>query len=398
MPAIFQLTSGLSTAGGGIPPVIRALTTEYRQRHFDCVVAGLADPTGASPAFPANWPVLAGCVTGLAAFGYSPELARQLRARMQRDSVVHVHGLWMYPGLLARQLANTSGAVRIVSPHGMLEPWALKNSRWKKRLAAWLFENQNLRTADCLHALCQPEADHIRYYGLKNPIAVIPNGVDFESHANPPSRAVLESRFPALRGRRWILFLSRIHPKKGLAHLLRAWAKVWKPESGNRKAEDWMLVIAGPDELGHEAEMKLACRELGLENCVTFTGPLHGEEKRAALAGSELFVLPSFSEGFSMAVMEAVAAGLPVMLTPQCNFPELAKAGGAVEVSPDADSCEAGLRQLLALSDSERQAMGQRGKVLVERSYTWSQVADKMFSVYQWLLKGGPKPECVLES
>ena len=395
MPTIFQLTSWLSAAGGGIPPVIRALAVEYRQRHLDCVVAGLADPTGASPTFPEDCPVLEGCIAGPAAFGYSPELARQLRKRVQKDSVIHVHGLWMYPGWLARQLADASGAVRIVTPHGMLEPWALQNSRWKKRLASWVFENKNLRTADCLHALCQPEADNIRHYGLKSPIAVIPNGVDFASLANPSSRALLESRFPALKDRRWMLFLSRIHPKKGLPHLIRAWAKIRKSEFGNRNSEDWMLVIAGPDELGHEAEMKLACRELGLENCVTFTGPLHGTEKLAALGGAELFVLPSFSEGFSMAVLEAATCGLPVMLTPQCNFSELAEAGGAVEVYPDVASCESGLRQLLALTDSDRQAMGQRGRTLVGRSYTWPQIADQMLAVYRWLTAGGSPPPCV---
>src|ERR1017187_8568184 len=108
MPAIFQLTSWLSAAGGGIPPVIRALVAEYRQRQIDCVVAGLADPTGAPPAFPADWPVLAGRIAGPAAFGYSPELARQLRERVQKDSVIHVHGLWMYPGRLARKLSGAT--------------------------------------------------------------------------------------------------------------------------------------------------------------------------------------------------------------------------------------------------------------------------------------------------
>src|ERR1035437_6572100 len=178
MATVFQLTSWLSRAGGGIPPVIRALAAEYRQRQMDCVVAGLADPTGALPAFPADWPVLAGRIAGPAAFGYSPELARQMRERVQKDSVIHVHGLWMYPGWLARKLCEETGAVRIVSPHGMLEPWAFQNSRWKKRLAAWAFENQNLRTASCLHALCATEAENFRHYGLKNPIAIIPNGID----------------------------------------------------------------------------------------------------------------------------------------------------------------------------------------------------------------------------
>jgi poly(glycerol-phosphate) alpha-glucosyltransferase len=389
MAAIIQLTSWLSAAGGGIPPVIRALATEYRRRHLDCVVAGLADPTGAPPAFPEDWPVLTGRIAGPAAFGYSPELARQLRGRVQKDSVIHVHGLWMYPGWLARKLSGAAGAARIISPHGMLEPWALQNSLWKKRLATWGFENLNLRTASCLHALCHAEARSIRARGLKNPIAVIPNGVDFASFANPPPRAVLELRFPALKDRRWMVFLSRIHPKKGLPHLLKAWSRVAS------QFPEWLLVVAGPDEFNHEAEMKRLVANSGLINSVCFTGPLHGAEKMAALGGAELFVLPSFSEGFSMAVLEAAAAGLPIMLTSQCNFPELAKAGGALEISPDAANCEAGLRELLALPASERQNMGQHGKAMVGRCYTWSRIADNMLGVYHWLTGGGPQPPCV---
>jgi poly(glycerol-phosphate) alpha-glucosyltransferase len=389
MPTIFQLTSWLSAAGGGIPPVIRSMTTEYRRRRMDCVVAGLADPTGAAPAFPENWPVLAGGIAGPAAFGYAPALARQLRERVQKDSVIHVHGLWMYPGRLARSLSEATGAARIISPHGMLEPWALRNSRWKKRLAAWAFENQNLRTATCLHALCQSEAEQIRHYGLNNPIAVIPNGIAPAEFSSLPDRSQLEAHFPGLRGRHWVLFLSRIHPKKGLPHLLQAWARI-------RKSGDWTLIIAGPDQLGHEAEMKGLATELGLDRDICFTGALQGQEKLAALGGAKLFVLPSFSEGFSMAVLEAAACGLPVLLTPQCHFPDLAGNGGGIEVTPDVAGCEAGLKQLLALSPSELAAMGARGKQLVQKSYTWATVADRMLDVHRWIKGGGSKPECVL--
>jgi poly(glycerol-phosphate) alpha-glucosyltransferase len=361
------------------------------------VLAGLDDRSGAPPGFPGDWPVLAGRIIGPAAFGYSPELRSELSSCVARNTVLHVHGLWMYPGVVARSLSERAGAVRVVSPHGMLQPWALQNSRWKKRLAGWVFENRNLRTADCLHALCQSEADNLRHYGLRNPIAVIPNGVDTSAFQAPPERGVLEVRFPALRNRRWVLFLSRIHPKKGLPHLLRAWASVQHSQLStlNSQHGDWLLVIAGPDELGHEAEMKRLANELGLESSVLFTGPLHGADKLAALGRAGLLVLPSFSEGFSMAVLEGAASGLPVLLTPPCNFPELVRAGGAVEISPDTAGCVAGLRQLLGLADAERRAMGQRGKELVAASYTWPRLAQQMLSVYDWLLAGGTPPACV---
>lgn len=387
---ILHLTSWLSAAGGGIPPVLRALQHEQAAQGCDVRAAGLAEPNAA---FGCERQDITGCIAGPASFGYSPELRSSLFALRPAPDILHVHGLWMYPGLLARKLSEHASARRIVSPHGMLEPWALQNSRWKKRLASLAFENKNLRSADCLHALCQPEADNFRRYGLTNPIAVIPNGVDLGAFANPPARAILEQRFPALKGRRWVLFLSRIHPKKGLPHLLHAWASILNSQPS--LLDSWCLLIAGPDELCHEGEMKALVTELGLQSNVVFTGPLHGAEKLAALAGAGFFVLPSFSEGFSMAVLEAAAAGLPVMLTPPCNFPELAQGGGALVVAPDAAGCETGLRQLLALTDPERRAMGQRGRELIARQYTWSRIADQMLAVYRWLLNGGPPPTCV---
>jgi poly(glycerol-phosphate) alpha-glucosyltransferase len=271
----------------------------------------------------------------------------------------------------------------------MLEPWALRNSRWKKQFAAWAFENENLGSASCLHALCATEVEDFRRRGLKNPIALIPNGIDPAEYAMLPDRSLLEARFPALRGRQWALFLSRIHPKKGLPNLLKAWAKT-------RKSDDWTLIVAGPDELGHEAEMKRLAAELELGRDICFTGALRGREKLAALGGARLFVLPSLSEGFSMAMLEAAASGLPMLLTPQCNFPELTAAGGAVEALPNAAGCQAGLARLLAMSPSELAAMGARGRRLVHKSYTWAIVAGQMLDVYRWMQGAGPKPECIV--
>jgi poly(glycerol-phosphate) alpha-glucosyltransferase len=199
----------------------------------------------------------------------------------------------------------------------------------------------------------------------------------------------MEAEYPRLKGKRRMLFLSRIHPKKGLAHLFKAWQQLAS------EFNEWILLVAGNDQLGHEQEMRSLAIGLGLGNAVVFLGPLYGEAKKKMMAGSDAFVLPSFSEGFSMAVLEAAACGLPVMLTPQCNFPELAAAGGAVEVQPEAASCEVGLRQMFSFSNAERKRMGARGQKLIRRDYTWPAIAARMAAVYAWLLRQGPKPDCV---
>ena len=389
MPTFIHLTSWLSSAGGGIPPVIRALTAEYRQQHLDCVVAGLTDPTGASPAFPSDWPVLAGRIAGPMAFGYSPELARQLRQHVRKDSVIHVHGLWMYPGWLARKLSEETGAVRMISPHGMLAPWALRNSRWKKQLAACAFEKRNLLMASCLHALCAAEAQDFRRHGLRNPVVIIPNGIDI-----PNSRKRKDqSQEPAWKGhiekgRKILLYLGRIHPKKGLVNLLKAWAQI--------KRAEWMLVIAGWDQKNHQNELKKLASQLGLHSSVIFFGPQFDEAKSACYSECDAFVLPSFSEGLPMVVLEAWSHRKPVLMTPQCNLPEGFTAHAALRIEPKADSIVEGLRQLFEMSDNERQAVGQNGFALVKDHFTWPHIAFQMRSVHEWMLGGGPRPECVV--
>jgi glycosyltransferase involved in cell wall biosynthesis len=386
---VAHVTSWLSSQGGGIPPVIRGLVRENSRSGIDCLVAGLRDDIAEPEGSVNGARAILGSAVGPNSFGFSPELKCRLAAEMKGILIIHSHGLWMYPGVLARKLAQAAGRPLVVSPHGMLEPWALENSRWKKQVAAMAFENLNLRSAGCLHALCDAEARHMRHYGLRNPIAVIPNGVDLDDLSPLPDYDAIEAQYPLLKGRKRILFLSRIHPKKGLPHLLRAWQRV-SPEFKN-----WTLLIAGADQLGHEREMRSLAIELGIGSAALFLGPLRGEAKRRALAGADAFILPSFSEGFSMAVLEAGACGLPVLLTPQCNFPDLAKAGGAIEVQPDAASCVTGLTRMLSFSGEQRKSMGSRGRQLVQKDYAWPALAARMADVYSWLLQRSPKPDFV---
>ncbi len=386
---VIHITSWLSRRGGGIPPVICSIAAQGKSQGFECLVAGLKDEFTRKDCEPQDLDFLVGSILGPRMLGFSPELRSLMTQRLRPGGIVHSHGLWMYPGIIARKVAGKFGCPLVISPHGMLEPWALQNAGRKKRLAAWFFENRNLRSSACLHALCGTEAANFRRYGLQNPIAVIPNGINLVDFSHLPSYEALEAEHPLLQGKKRMLFLSRIHPKKGLPHLLRAWQRL-APEFN-----DWKLLIAGNDQLGHEQEMRSLAIELGLESVVIFLGPLYGEAKKEAMAGSDAFVLPSFSEGFSMAILEAAAAGLPVLMTPQCNFPELAAAGGAIEVQPEAASCEKGLRQILSLSDARRKSMGMCGRELIQKAYTWPAIAAEMAAVYAWLLGQGPKPDCV---
>ena len=329
--------------------------------------------------------VLAAC--GPRWFGYSPDLRRHIE---QTDAaVIHSHGIWMYPDLAVRRAAVRSGVPWLVSPHGMLDPWALRNSAWKKKLAGRLFTNETLRRATCLHALCESEYRSIRAYGLDNPVCIIPNGVDL------PDRARQADSLPQVdRGdaRKTLLFMGRIHAKKGLENLIRAWAALKQEQ---RSIDEWRLVIAGQDSDGYETAMRRLTHELSLEESISFIGPVYGDDKRNILLQADAFVLPSSSEGLPMAVLEAWSYGLPTVMTRQCNLPEGFEAGAAIEIGPEAHSIAKGLAALFSLSESDRARLGENGRRLVESKFSGSKTAGEMMSVYDWIRGAGERPPCV---
>lgn len=381
---IAHLSWLLSPRGGGIPPVMTALAGAQQAAGNEIRVMGVADPLAP--------PIDASCLVfparGPLALGWAPGLAPALQS--YAPDLLHLHGLFTWSSQVTRDWRRRTGRPVVVSPHGMLEPWALANSAWKKKLFSWLIERDNLCGTACLHALSDTEAASIRQFGLRNPIAVLPNGIDLSQLPKPLPRGVFEVLFPVAGSRRVLLFLGRLHPKKGLPHLLQAWAAVRSEGLGR----DWRLAIAGPDQLGHASEIRIQARALGLDEQVFFAGPLQGEQKWAALSAASGFVLPSFSEGFPVAVLEAMAFGLPVLLTRQCNL-DVQALGAGLLCEPTADSVAAQLRSFFSLSETEWGAMGRRGRQAVEARYTWQVIARAVDQVYAWVLGGGDPPPCV---
>lgn len=321
--------------------------------------------------------------------GFSLGLVRAVL--MSNPDILHSHGLWMYHGVAARVAAAKARIPLVISPHGMLDPWALRNSAWKKKIAGWLFENRNLRAAACIHALCESEYQSIRAYGLNNPVCIIPNGVDLPNLQAGQRTPPWNSQIGA--DKNVMLFLGRIHPKKGLANLIRAWGIL--KDRKLKELEQWRLVVAGWSQSGHEEQLKRLAWEVGLTENVSFVGPLYDEAKDAALRAARAFVLPSFSEGLPVSVLEAWAYGLPVIMTRECNIPEGFEAGAAIAIKPEVDSIEQGLKSLLSLSRAEQRSVGLNGRSLVETRFAWPQIAGQMIDVYKWVLCQGPRPDCV---
>jgi glycosyltransferase involved in cell wall biosynthesis len=217
----------------------------------------------------------------------------------------------------------------------------------------------------------------------------VPNGVDLSFFDDLPARAVLEQAHPELKGKFVLLFFGRVHLKKGLDLLAEAFGRV-RPGY-----PDLHLLVAGKDD-GAWRPFTERIETLGLADRVTYLGHVGGERARQVWAAADAFILPSYSEGFSMAVLEALACAMPCLITTACHFPELEIAQGALVVNPEAGELAQGLYELLERTDEERRQLGQNGRRLVESQYTWDQQARRLASVYHWLAGGGVRPDCVV--
>src|SRR4051812_15779821 len=323
------LVGSVSREAGGLFQSVRGLAKAVTCTNASTSVFGISDEKSAVDV--AQWRPLSVQTfqPQWRAWGYSKEL---LPALYHTDlDVLSTHGLWKYCSLASHRWHRRTRRPYVVHPHGMLEPWALQNSRSKKRIAALLYEDRHLRGAACLRALCEPEAQSIRAYGLRNPICVIPNGVDLpEKHRNSRFSARDSELIRITEGKKVLLYLGRLHPKKNVANLIRAWKRTGDSDSSILK--DWVLAIAGWDQNGYEGELRKLSSDCGLTSNVRFLGPLFGPEKDAVYRACDAFVLPSLSEGLPMTVLEAWAYARPVLMTPDCNLPEGLAAEAAIEI------------------------------------------------------------------
>lgn len=283
--------------------------------------------------------------------------------------LIHDHGLWLPVNHRIAGLASRHGIPRMVSPRGMLEPWALNHRKWKKRAAWWLYQRGDLRSAIALHATADSEAEQFRRLGLKIPVHVIPNGIDLG--------LTTDNRQPAT-DQRTALFLSRIHPKKGLPMLVKAWSAV--------RPDGWRLKIVGGGEEGHLEEVKGLVRQADLQDEWEFIGPLEGDEKRVAFSEAQLFVLPTYSENFGIAVAEALDAGLPVITTTGAPWAGLIEHCCGWWIEPELDDLEKVLREATACQSEVLREMGIRGREWVRADFAWQGIGERMLAAYDQLL------------
>ncbi len=310
----------------------------------------------------------------------APAFGSTLRRRCAPDAcLIHDNGAWLATNHAAAKVAREQKKTLVLSPRGMLTKWSLEYKSCKKRLAMFAYQRRDLETVSCFHASSEQEAGDLRSLGLTQPIAIIPNGVKI------PLKTLIHREKDNTRT---VLFLSRINPKKGLLNLVKAWAII--------RPEGWRAVIAGPDEQNHKKAVIAAIRHEGLERQFAFTGMIPDEDKWRVFSNADLFVLPSYSENFGVAVAEALACGVPVITTkgaPWEMLPEK-KCGWWIDIG--AMPLAAALKEALSMSDGKRVAMGLRGRKLVMENFAWDTAAKQMTDVYHWLSGQAEKPGCIV--
>jgi glycosyltransferase involved in cell wall biosynthesis len=372
------LTAKMSPAAGGLSVSVPGLA--HGLNVFDDVemhVLGTRDPADPEAAMRWGPRVQAFPIVGPASLQRAPDMAPVLEELA--PDVTDVQGLWTWTSRVSLDYWRRHQKPYVVTPRGMLDPWARHNSAWKKRLFAAFVENAHLRHAHCLRATAEMEAEHFREMGLRAPIAVVPNAIPIPKLAPRPASQ-----------RHQVLFLSRIHPKKGVDVLLQAWATLQDSHL------DWDLVIAGIDENGHEAELKAQAERLRLQR-VTFFGPVHGAAKDALYRSSDLFVLPTHAENFGLVVAEALAQEVPVITTTNAPWAGLEEKRCGWWIPLNRTRLAETMAHAMTRPRGDLRVMGERGRSWMTTDFAPKQVAAKMRDVYLWCAGRAERPHHVHE-
>jgi glycosyltransferase involved in cell wall biosynthesis len=381
-----HVIAGISPTDGGpsysVPRLCKALAETGVRTTILSVAANPASEleSADSDADRRSWPWDYAAVPIVRELRASSALLSDLVREAAASHVIHNHGLWLMPNVYAGWVASRGRTPLVVAPRGMLGGAALRFSRLKKLLFWQLLQGPALRCASCYHATSRQEYEEIRAYGLTQPVALVPNGIDLPKldDARPKERTANRS----------LLSLGRIHPKKGLDRLVRAWAEL------ESTYPDWRLRIVGPAELGHDDKLRRLAKSLGLER-VSIEPGVYGEEKSAAFRRADLFVLPTLNENFAMTVAESLAEGTPVVCTKGAPWAGLQIERCGWWIDHGVEPLAATLSSAMRLSREDLAAMGRRGRAWMARDFGWDAIASKMTTVYAWVAGKADTPECV---
>lgn len=314
--------------------------------------------------------------------GLSPTMYAGLKEACKATDIIHINSLWMMPDVYPDWARRGTKCKLVVSPRGSLAAWSLKKGWLKKKLFGMLLQYPVLRNADMFHATCEKEYEEIRALGYKQPVAIVPIGMDI-----PQGKASVDKHNDNRLHR--IVFFGRIHKVKAIDNLVNAWGELYS------LLPQWELVIAGPD-CGAKAELDAIISDKQIPR-VRFVGELNGQAKYDFLADADIYVLPSHTENFGVTVAEALASGVPVIASHGTPWNGLETEGCGRWIPTGVEPLIEALKELASLSDEERYKIGQCGIDWIQRDFSWRGIGAKMKGAYAWLLGKGDKPDCVRE-
>ena len=318
---------------------------------------------------------------------YSLSLKKYLNDNNNSETIFHVHNLWNYIPYIAYKVAYKRDVKLVFSVRGSLYPWSLSQSKIIKKIAWAFFQKRALNSASCIHVTHISELKAVRNIGITTPIAVIPNGVSLKEFNYKKEKITAKKDLRLNIQKKYILFISRIHPKKGLDLLIKSWTNL------NIKYPDWDLLIVGPnDDIGYLNYIKKLITDGGIKNKVHFAGMLSGEDRINSFYASSLFVLPSHTENFGIVIAEALAAGLPVITTTETPWEEIKEKNAGWWVKNKQSFIQKAMDEALSLKETELTKLTENGLNLVQ-SYDWQIQADKMNNLYSWVLKNTNPPD-----
>ncbi|MEP2758487.1 MAG: glycosyltransferase [Hyphomicrobiales bacterium] len=385
---VLHSVSGLSPEGGGPSQTVTNLTDHLsNQSEFDIGLISQSRTSGKIVRCSENSTVL----RNIAYSNYDMSLSLGLPHKKalafsvveRKPKILHQHGIWHPASRSAASISRANAIPLVIHPRGMLEPWALKFKAWKKRLAMKLYQNEDLLSARLFFATSEQEMLSIRSLGYTQPVAVIPNGV-FQLDTLLSDSNYHRIQWKSEKNK--IVFMSRLHPKKGLELLLEAWNLAHHP--------DWLLQIAGPDESGYTKKLQNLICKYDLNDSVELIGEVSGKSKSDLLGNARIFILPSYSENFGVVVAEALSFGVPVITTTGTPWDSLRDRDCGWWVDPNVQSLTSAIRAAISMEDSEIDEMRCRAQRLAGE-FDWVQIANDTADVYRWILGHAERPTCV---
>lgn len=328
-------------------------------------------------------------ITGFRSYGprslhFAPAVKPWLLSSRQSFDVVSLQGVWLHLNHDVSKWAKKNRIPLMMTAHGNFNPFALNMSKLKKNIAQLTYMREVFSSVDCYQALTFTEYKALRDFGIKKPIAIIPNGLNVGG--NISSSKIQSIPLEAQNMARICLYLGRLHPIKGVERLIYSWSKI-------NKSADWHLVIAGDGDDQYVQSLRNIAQVCGCRN-IHFIGAIYGKQKLDWISCSEFLALPSYSEAFPMTVLEGLSFLKTSLVTKACGLSELAVRKAIVETPDDDDSFKAGLDLMLHMSKEEISMLGKIGYGHVKDNYSWDRIASKIEDTYEWML-GGPRPEFV---